>query len=316
MYKLLVFSIIFVSSCASLPESTVNHSSYNIISSGAGPEDVLVDTTTREPRLLISCDERREEGIQGSIWQYDFHTKASKELQVLFPTTDYFFHPHGFSILSKKGKTYLFVINHKFKKEEEIIRFRIYKDSLVFEKSFKDGFIGEPNDLFAVDIDEFYYSDYKPVGGSLVHVKGDEFKKVVKGLAMPNGVHVLDSMNKPVVYVSTTLSHKVFKCEEENGKWKKQKLTRVKGADNFELYNDSLLVTSHSRFGKFMKHAKHKEKLSPSIVYLMHPETGEKRVVFSDKGSKISACSTGVVYNGKLYLGQVFESFILECKID
>ena len=301
-------------SCASLPESSVKYSSYNKISVAPGPEDILVDTITAQSRLLISCDERREGVIKGSIWMYDFNSKASKELQLIFPSSDYSFHPHGMSILSKNGKSYLFVINHISKKQEEIIRFRLYADSLVHEKSFKEGFIGYANDLYAVDVDEVYYSDYKMFGGSLVHVSGNTYTQLIKHLKMPNGVHVINNSNSMSVYVSTTLGNKIYQCKKgKDCKWEKTKIAKIKGGDNFELYNDSLLVTSHSRVLKFMKHEKNSEKISPSIVYLVHPETGEKRVVFSDDGSIISATSTGVIYNGKLYLGQVFEPFVLEC---
>jgi hypothetical protein len=40
--------------------------------------------------------------------------------------------------------------------------------------------------------------------------------------------------------------------------------------------------------------------------------TGEQKVLFSDDGKKISAASTALIYDGHLYISQVFDDFILK----
>jgi hypothetical protein len=81
-----------------------------------------------------------------------------------------------------------------------------------------------------------------------------------------------------------------------------------------ETPDGKFLIASHQKFGKFMKHAKYPSKFSPSLVYMVDPQTGEKDVVFADDGRVISAVSTAVLYNGTLYLGQVFDGFVLVIK--
>jgi len=63
-----------------------------------------------------------------------------------------------------------------------------------------------------------------------------------------------------------------------------------------------------------MKHAKDPAKISPSLVYKVDPETGNKEVIFKDDGNKIPAVSTAVLFKNTLYFGQVFDGFILRIK--
>ena len=125
----------------------------------------------------------------------------------------------------------------------------------------------------------------------------------------PNGVHLIED----TLYVSTTIGNKIYKCYKDvKGKWKSKKVCKVKGGDNFTEYNGNLLVTSHPKLIKFIKHYRNSEKCYPSLVYLIDVKTGKEEVIYSNKGEQISACSTALMYKGKLYLSQVFEPFVLE----
>ena len=48
----------------------------------------------------------------------------------------------------------------------------------------------------------------------------------------------------------------------------------------------------------------------------LHGRTGVKTEIFRDNGTAISAGSVGIVYRGKLYVGQIMEPFVLEILLD
>lgn len=299
---LLVIGIVF-SSCSSKLLTSQSYTTFKQIDVGGGSEDFLLDTIEGN-RLLISCDERREKNKQGSIWEYNFNNKVAKPLP--FETELSFnFHPHGICLVKTPEKTYLFVINHESKDNNEIDRFIVKNDKLALDRRFTN-LIGTPNDVFAVSANEFYYSDYKFFGGNIVQYNG-EYNKIVKHLNYANGIYIENN----TLFFSTTLKGHLYKVDLNTKK--KQKLAKIKGADNIMEYSSNeLLITSHPRFVKFVKHAINSTKISPSVVYKVSKNSKQKELIFYDTGSKISATSTAFVHNERLYLGQVFEHFILE----
>lgn len=295
---LLIICCFSMFGCASLPKQTATLINEKKIEVGPGPEDFQLDETN--DRLLIACDERRVSYGLGEIWEVDIATQKSSRLEVVFKDNNTIFHPHGMSIIDD----YLFVISHKSKNIEEFFRFKIFKDSVVQDTIFSKGIIGVGNDILAISKDEFYYSDFKMFGGSIVHYKDEKYSKFSKGYKYPNGLIMLE--NK--MYVTTSLSNKLYKVDMGTGK--KNKVLKLKGGDNLSSDGEKLYTASHSKMLKFIKHTKSSENISPTIIYSIDPKTLNKEVLFSNDGSKISAGSTGFVYADKLYIGQVFENYI------
>lgn len=295
-----------MSGCAALPEVTADDHVTDLesVEVGFGPEDFVVDwpDTFENPRLLVACDERRKGETPGEIWEVDFENKTSRKLEIVFKDTGVNFHPHG---IDKYGD-YLFVISHNGKKEE-FYRFIIEADRLIEDTVFTEGIIGQGNDIFAVGENEFYYSDFKALGGSVVHYFEGEYEKVIKHLKYPNGIYVI----RDDIYVSTTLQNKVFKYDLLEG-GKKEVIARVKGGDNLMYDGIYLYTTSHPKFGKFIQHARHPGKISPSVVYRIG---GEEEVIYSNPGEEISAASVALQYEGYFFIGQVIENFILVGKV-
>ncbi|NPA37912.1 MAG: hypothetical protein GXO47_13805 [Chlorobi bacterium] len=275
------------------------------VSTGSGPEDLAIDTLNN--RILISCDNRRNNHMQGEIWMYD--TQAGKARKLLFETPLGFnFHPHGIFMYTENGVSYLYVINHIYKDKSEIDRFIVREQNLKLDKRITD-ITGKPNDLVVTGKDEFYYTDYKMTGGSIIRYSNGQEQKVVKGLKMPNGIILLND----TLYFTTTLNGRLYKTSIAS--FEKQTVCKLKGGDNIMLCGDDcFLIASHQSFGKFRKHAKHPGVISPSLVYRVNRHTGKKEVIFSDDGSTISAVSTALIYKNTLYLGQVFDGFILVIK--
>ncbi len=302
--------LVLLVSCASIPDQEVEYESHQVIPVADGPEDMVLDTFGSYDRLLVICNERREGITQGAIWEYDFKEDFNRALKVVFKDSTHVFHPIGGDILSVNGEHFLFATNHPEKKKSEIIRFKIFEDSLVEDHIFTD-IIGHPNDVLAVSTNEFIYSHDGKLGGKLVkHKNGNEI--LAKRKWMANGVMALGEE----VYFSTTFSHKLFRLElKPNGKWRARKVVKVRGADNITAYQNQLIVTSHINFRKFAKHVKSSEVWSPSVVYQINPVSGDKKVLLSDVGGLISCSSTGIIYKEDLYLVQVFDGFILRSKL-
>lgn len=284
--------------CAALPKQETEFINENKITVGDGPEDFQLDE--KHERLIVACDNRRVGYGIGEIWEIDIATQQSKRLEVIFKENGVVFHPHGMSIIDD----YLFVISHKDKDTEEFFRFDIYKDSVVQDTVFSDGIIGRGNDIFAVAKDEFYYSDFKMFGGSIVHFKNGEYSKFSKGFKYPNGL----AIHHNDMFVTTSLSNKLFRINLESRK--KEKVLKLKGGDNLLSDGKTLYSASHPKMMKFIKHTKSADNLSPTVIYEINPNNLNIKTLFSNEGAKISTGSTGFVYRNKLYIGQVFEGFI------
>jgi DNA-binding beta-propeller fold protein YncE len=293
---IVIFALL--TSCAALPNQTTIFSHENKIEVGDGPEDFQIDEANN--RLIVACDNRRVGYGHGEIWEIDLKTQLPRRLEVIFDQNRPVFHPHGMSIIDD----YLFVISHKDKDTEEFFRFKIYNDSVVQDTIFSEGIIGHGNDILAVSKDEFYYSDFKMFGGSIVHYENGAYTKFSKGYKYPNGLII----HQNEMFVTTSLSNNLYVVDLETGK--KKKLLKLKGGDNLLSDGKSLFTTSHPKMMKFIKHTKSADNFTPSIIYSINPKSPELEVLFSNEGDKISAGSTGFVYENKLYIGQVFEGFI------
>jgi sugar lactone lactonase YvrE len=132
-------------------------------------------------------------------------------------------------------------------------------------------------------------------------------------LAMANSVAIDGEM----VYVSATRANQVYayRASEDGRLLDRRRLARVRGPDNLILDDKTLLVAAHLNTLAFMRHARDPAKRSPSTVYALQLPSGARETVFADDGSRISAASVAVLYQGMLYLGQIFEDFLLKCPL-
>jgi hypothetical protein len=89
-------------------------------------------------------------------------------------------------------------------------------------------------------------------------------------------------------------------------------VAHIKGMDNIAMLNNhQLLVAVHPNSLKFLKHKKSAANHSPGIVYLVDTQQQKATPVYANDGSQISANSVALAYGGRIYIGQVFEDYLL-----
>jgi hypothetical protein len=291
--------------CMRLPTSIVTYTHERKIKVGGGPEDMEVYRWGNGiETLLVSCDDRRNSNVFGSIWAVDLSTDSARPLPVKFIRPPVEFHPHGISIVD----SFLFVIDHvENYKKSCIRRFIIRKDSLMEDTVFQDGLIGYPNDVKAISKNNFLYSDYSPKG-AVVRYDNGIYYRLTKKVKMANGIDSVNVNGYPFGIVSATFGKRVYVFDTQSGE--QRKYFKVKGGDNFSYNDHKLLITAHLRFYKFIRHVKVSKNKSPSVVYELDILNKTKQAVFVDDGHKISAASVAIWVNDKLYIGQIFDDFI------
>ncbi|CAA6825270.1 MAG: Unknown protein [uncultured Aureispira sp.] len=331
-YLAFIFLIILNASCASVPKNT--HSISERIATGPGAEDVLIDTIScKYPRLLVSCADRRSKDsiLSGDIYAIDLE-KDSLTSYPLIRTNEpdsLFFHPHGFDLVRQKGNVYLFVVSHDDKKGKHYVyKYEVHATSLKFVAAYQNSIMNSPNTVVALKNGGFYASIdqgkrgnktalfFKAKTGSIVFCNEQGgWARVADKLAYPNGLYI--TSKERYLYTATTRQHTVFKynIKADGNLINREKVTKLVGGDNIRLgENKELLIPAHPKIFKFVGHSNDSTKVSPSIVYSLNTTNGTTEVVYANDGRQISAPSTSVSYKGYLYIGQVFQPYILRVK--
>ncbi len=300
------------------------------ILTGPGPEDFVVDTFTTAPRLIVSCNERRENRPQyGEIIAIDLELERPMVLPRLNEPQGFLFNPHGIDLIHKMGKTFLLVVNHQDEispHDHQIVIYEVNENFITFQDILKTNkLLVSPNDIATRSDGLIWVSNDASKRNARLEVilslrksfilgikSGENFVAVNK-LAFPNGVLLTDS----VAYFTTTRQNKVFMAMLDNqGKAiKKIVIAKIKGGDNLMQANGKLYTTSHSKPLKFVKHMKNPDKKSPTGVFEIDPVAQTTRQIYHSNGEEISAGSTALVLGDYLYISQVFDAFILKVKI-
>lgn len=325
----ILISILFFA-CKTIPNSHFTFHSIDKIIIAPGPEDMVLDTFSSKPRLIISCSARRKnEKPFAEIMQYDLISGEKKILERKNDVTKSF-NPHGIDIRKIGSTIWLYVISHNdAENKQEIITYKVFENHLEYTQTFTHPLIVSPNDITIAPDASFYVTNdakkrnnmmekiWAKRSSTIIHMQtqlNEEAKIATKNLAYANGIFCLDT----IVFISTTQRKELNEYNiQANGTLLKTKnLARIKGMDNISMYKDWLIVPAHLKFIKFIKHVSKSENKSPSVVYAINRKTGEQKVLFSDDGKKISAASTALIYKGYMYISQVFDDFILKIKLN
>ena len=294
---------------------------------GPGPEDMVLDTLSGAPRLLISCAARRENHKPyGEIVSLDLESNLKTELIRYNEPEDLRFRPHGIYL---EGDL-LYVISHEQEPDyHPILLYRVRGDSLEFLELIHTPNQHSPNALVAGPKGEIYVVNDSGKRGSTLEkalkLKKANVVRVTKNAeASWESVVVAEKLGYPAginriadtLYVGDAVLHRihVYTIREE-GLEKEREIKDLKGNDNLRIYDQQILTPGHIKPFKFIGHARDPEKLSPLKVYLVDPVQLEKQVLFSTDGSLISGGSTAVIYKNHIYISQVFEPFILKVEL-
>lgn len=315
-------TLFFLQACSqALPENS--DYCYEKIATGYGPEDLQIDTITNpaKPRLIISCHTRRDsEPTISEIYSFNIGEKTANVMTRIEPKGMHF-SPHGLDLANVRDSLILLVISHHDSlKEQSIIRYLVKGDTLFFLQKITNPLFASPNAVAGMSNGDFLVSNdagkrgnfweylFRQKKSKVIYCKGDNCSIAADKICYGNGVLVSDS----TIYEASTLPGEIYQYTLDNGKLINQKkIAEIAGADNLRLYNGELIVAAHLRFGKFLAHMKNIEKKSPTAIYSVNPESGEKKLVYFDDGHEISAASTGLIFRDKLYIAQVFDPFIL-----
>ena len=323
MIRALIFvSALFISSCASLPKSF--QSKAEVITVGPGPEDMVVDTITELPRLLISTNSRRKgDADYGEIEAFYPQTEQRRVLKRIGEPSELSFNPHGIDLvkLQQNGDLILLVVNHEpLKKVNSILRYKVLIDQLIFLNKIIDPLISSPNAVAGFPDGTLLVSNdaKKPnhmvealfllKRAQVVYWDGKNCSVAAEKFCYTNGITIRDKK----VYLASTRQNKVWQFDYDNGKmFNKQVIAKVTGPDNLRFDGNDLLVACHLRFLAFIKHFKDSTKLSPTTVYRLNPKEKKTTVEFFDNGAQISAGSTAIAYKDVLFVSGVFDPKII-----
>lgn len=333
---LLAIMVSFVACKTSLPTTTAVATKK--IETYPGPEDLVLQRVTGGARLIVSCDQRRDGEDLGGFMSVDVKTGKAVPLEVIGLPDEIELHPHGIDMCyNSKGIPYLYAINHQPGPKgtiNSVLKFQIKQQHLQFEEQYLDEKLISPNDLAALPDGSIYVTnDSKRSKIGLGWLFEKMFKvrtsKIAyyhahtgtwsfpadKKLAYANGI--IAQANRVVVAATQKKDLVVFDRDVETGTLSVRKnIKEIVGSDNITVVNDSLiLIAAHPSSMAFIKHAKKSEKLSPGITWLVNLNSGAVKAVYATDGSEISANSTSLHFNGKLYIAQVFDPFILEVNL-
>ncbi len=329
MKNLLAFVLLasLLSSCATLPKKFQTKD--EVISVGPGPEDMVLDTISESPRLLLSCNARRtNERYYGEIYVYYPETGANKLLKRINEPAELKFNPHGIDLVRVKDSLILLVVNHEHEPKQprinSILRYKVEKDKLLFLGKITDPLISSPNAVTGLQDGTILISnDAKKQGNfwevlfilkraQVVYWNGKSCSVASEKYCYTNGI--TNRGNK--VYLASTRQNKIWQFDFKDGKMlNREVIGKGHGADNLRFDGDDLLVVCHLRFLKFLSHFKDSTHYSPTTVYRINPKTRKRDVAFYDSGAEISAGSTALAYKDYLYVSGIFDPKIVRKKV-
>lgn len=308
------------------------HSAYHeqLIKGAIGAEDIVIDRNKRVA-YISACDRRKAKAGElntGFIYRMDLSSQSPEPAAM---PSDWFapdFRPHGISRYFdvQDSTDWLFAINHPDAGPCVEI-FEIRNDSLFHAETISGDFIKSPNDLVAVGKRQFYFTndhgtdasvsqwkDFLVIGtGEIVYYDGEKGQILEGGLRYPNGI-----ANSPIgeeLFVALTTDGSI--AVYDRSPWQfKYKIKMGTGVDNLDFDADGQLWTAaHPKMLAFLAHAKDPAKRSPSQVFSIHADTNgiynKVEEIYLNDGTPLSGSSIATFYEGKIFIGSVFEDGIL-----
>jgi len=286
-----------------------------------GCEDFAFDPHNEAPRLILSCDDRRQSLSRGSIFELDLKTHVFRELPILGIHLKSF-HPHGISISQRDTKTFLYVISHQWKQQSfekknftDVLVFEIRKSGLNFVENLggkNQKMFASPNDLVVLENRDIFMTNPSSLNKSVLHYSHllKKWSVAATGYLYPNGIHFKDSK----VFLTSSADGKFYSFDYQGSSTLRNRklLHRSLGViDNItQGMGQSLYFSGANNIQSFLRHFRDPTFMSPSRAYRIKMGRLEK-LRSPTLNRVISAPSVAFEYKGRLYLGQPFEDFIV-----
>lgn len=322
LIKLTALMLILVVLSLLPTQAQKSSASFHTISTGFGPEDMVMDSLHSPQRLLVSCASRRPEyPPYGEIEAIDPATGSRTILRRTGEPAGIRLNPHGISLVEAGEIQYLYVISHDDAHGcHPVIRYQVDGDTLSFVEELNSKLLISPNAVQAFPDGSLLVCNdagirnnrkeqiFRQKRGNILYYDGHgNWSIVEKEIGMPAGLAGMGNR----IFVSATLENRLYSYRLHNGQLTEKKVVcSIKSPDNIRIHQNQLIVTSHSKTMKFIGHARNMHHVSPSLVLSVDPATGNKTRLFYNNGKSISAASVAVLSNGQLFIGQIFEPFI------
>lgn len=309
-----------------------------------GPEDLTV--SHRHKLLFVSSHDRRGRGVAGGLFAVNLTTNEVLSLPVSVPTI---FRPHGLTLYESDELTRLYVISHSesalSRHTIEVFDFDVATVSLKYIKTLRHHLLTSPNDLYALGLDELLISNDHGAGSAIDYLIDDILQQSRAQLvyyraslttdiwygtpvyaAFGNGVITRKENDEIYIYHASSVKYTLAKYHLQYSRSGDAPIelqhvytdTLPVSPDNIEYdpVSDSLVIGAHVSTRQFMSHAIFRTR-SPSAVIQYHSYSNYT-LLYYDSGAQLSGCSVGTMYwtesgKAKLYVGQVFDPFILLC---
>jgi len=291
------------------------------IATDFGPEDIARHPSNQN-QIIISCTNRISgETRIGKLQFYNVQDsiQSAKDFIIKDYPADQIL-PHGIFSRNIRGDDLLYIISHEEK--DRIIIFKISKDTLVYQKHYEDPKLDQPNDLFVDKDGSIFYTNthdyikgfFRAKNASIGRINTDG--KIELILEKRRGANGICRYNDDL-YFTDDLDDTLYKLENyfvrPQSNLIPKKVSTLSVGDNINLFNEKLIITNHPSLFKFYFHSKNRLKKSPTAVYLFDGEKLDQ--IFYSDGIEISGGSSTLIIGGHLYIGQVYNDYLLKAPI-
>lgn len=308
-----------------------------------GAEDFAI--SREDGFLIISSDDRaaRRDGRPVTSGLYYMDLRDGQNNAVFLRTVnDVPLFPHGISMKKMDSATYrLLVVNHVTSGEEAVssmdpdtkhsIEEYELKDSILKHIQTFDGpLVFSPNDVVIVDESRFYFTNdhgsTSKLGllaedflgfkrSNVVYFDGTDYKIVDDGIAYANGIN-LDA-DRQLLYVASPRDFlvKVYQVQTDGSLIFQKDIPCDSGVDNIELDTEGKIwIGSHPKLLAFSNYASGGSPYAPSEIITIEyqdPDHFEVNSVFVSDGKDMSASTTAIPFEGKVYVGNVMDQHFI-----
>lgn len=297
------------------------------VATGPGPDDMVVQPGT-PMRLLISSHDRRNFSRSGEIYAYTPSNNQMIAMTRINEPEGFRLRPHGMDLVNRNGRWWLYVVSHDrelVSDQHSLMIYEVIGDTLRFQQQLTTPLLSAPNDVAAADNGDIYVTNERQDGASIVewlflqrkanvvvYRQGTGWQIAASELAIANGIYIQGR----TVWVSQTVGEGLMRYSRKADGTLGQgvQITSLSLIDGLSPgQNGRLLATSYPSLIGLGLHWQHQQSRARTVVYEVDPQTQNTRVVFQDNGQSINAVSSSQLVDDRLYLGQLFDPFILSC---